>query len=231
MNVIALVPARGGSKGFPNKNIAEINGKSLIELAVQVGLDCEQVDDVYISTDSTQYEKIACDAGARSLGLRPADLATDTAKNVDVAIDLLAKINRDYDYLVLLQPTSPLRHPSDISRMLETLEKTRGDAMATVEKLEDPHPYKLKSISQDEFITPFLPDTTSEVSRQLLPDVYKLTGAIYIARCDIILSQRTLLPATTRPYYMHNTVNIDTEFDYQIILGLLESKTIKLYGA
>jgi len=126
MKVLAIVPARCGSKGFPNKNIAKICNKTLLELAIQVGVECELVDDVYISTDCKEYEDIAIKAGAKSLGLREKYLASDTAKSINVVIDLINKLNKSYDYLVLLQPTSPIRTPQDIVSMLNVLQEKKS---------------------------------------------------------------------------------------------------------
>lgn len=230
MKTVALVPARAGSKGFPDKNIARIKGKTLIELAVKVGLDCPCIDDVYISTDSLDYENIALQSGARSLGLRPAHLATDTAKTVDTVIDFLNMTSHTYDYIVLLQPTSPMRCPDDITTMLSTLKKSNADAIVSVQKLEEPHPAKLKTISKNGFITSFMKNTTSEISRQLLPEVYQLNGAVYISKCSTVLSKKTLLPSNTLPYAMSNSINIDSQFDYHILVGLLETEKIFIHG-
>lgn len=194
MNVIAIVPARSGSKGFPHKNMARINGKTLIELAVKVGLDCKDIKKVYISTDSYEYEKTALEEGAESLGLRPEKFATDTAKSSDAVIDLITRLREPVDYVVLLQPTSPIRSPRDISKMLNLLTQTKADAIVSVEKLEEPHPNKLKQITAKGFLAPFIKSTSSEVPRQLLPAVYKLNGAIYIVRTSTLMAEGTFLP-------------------------------------
>jgi CMP-N-acetylneuraminic acid synthetase len=230
MKIVALVPARSGSKGFPHKNVARLGGKSLVELAVKVGLDCDSVQSVYISTDSMAYETLAIQAGAQSLGLRPRDLASDTAKSVDVALDFLKRLAEPADCLVLLQPTSPMRHPEDISKMIEILKNQKADAVVSVEKLEEPHPNKLKKITSDGFIAPFLGQTSSEVPRQSLPEVFKLNGALYVIRTDVLVSVRTFLPQKTLPFLMKGTINIDSEQDYQIIQGLLKTNNIQIYG-
>ena len=98
MKVLGVVPARSGSKGFKDKNIAKVNELTLIEHAVHFGLSCGEIDDVYISTDSNKYLKIALKAGAKSLGLRPFHLALDEAKSVDVVIDLINSLEKKYDY-------------------------------------------------------------------------------------------------------------------------------------
>ena len=193
MKILAIVPARCGSKGFPHKNIAKIGDKTLLELAVNVGLSCDIVDDVYISTDCVEYEQIAIKAGAKSLGLRPEHLATDSAKSIDAIIDVLEKLDMTYDYVILLQPTSPLRRPDDIKNMIQKIIENDSDASVSVVQLDEPHPYKLKSIDNEGYITPFIDGAISEIPRQLLPKVYALNGALYITKASVILKEKTFL--------------------------------------
>jgi CMP-N,N'-diacetyllegionaminic acid synthase len=213
MKILAIIPARSGSKGLPHKNIAKIGDVTLLELAVQVALRCPLISDVYISTDSAEYEQIGLNAGANSLGLRPAELASDTAKTTDVVLDILEKLNKDYDYIVLLQPTSPLRTPQDIMNMVTAIEQSNAEAAVSVTLLEEPHPYKLKAIDENGYITPFIEGTTSEVPRQTLPAAYALNGALYVVEYKTFLEKRTFLPQRTLPYIMKDNINIDTEAD------------------
>lgn len=230
MKILAIIPARCGSKGFPNKNIAKIGNKTLLELAVNMGVQSDLVDDVYISTDCEAYEKIAINAGASSLGLRPKELATDSAKSIDAIIDVMQKIKEVYTHVVLLQPTSPLRKPSDIEQMIALMEEQNADASVSVVQLEEPHPYKLKSIDTDGYIKPFMKGTTSEVPRQSLPKVYALNGAIYITKTKVILKEKTFLPKKTIPYLMQNNINIDTEEDFLFLESMYKNKNIKIFG-
>ncbi|HIP15379.1 MAG TPA: acylneuraminate cytidylyltransferase family protein [Sulfurimonas autotrophica] len=230
MKILAIVPARCGSKGFPHKNIAKVGGKTLLELAVNVGLSCDIVDDVYISTDCVEYEQIAIKAGAKSLGLRPEYLATDTAKSINAIIDVLEKIDMMYDYVILLQPTSPLRRPDDIKNMIQKIIENDSDASVSVVQLDEPHPYKLKSIDNEGYITPFIDGAISEIPRQLLPKVYALNGALYITKASVILKEKTFLPKHTIPYIMDKLINIDTEEDFIFMETMLKSRKIKLFG-
>ncbi len=232
MKVLAIVPARCGSKGFPSKNIAKIKGKTLLEFAVQVALDCKLVDDVYISTDCKKYEDLAIGAGANSLGLRPKALATDKAKSVDVVIDILNKLDeKSYDYVVLLQPTAPIREPKDIENMINLIEEKEADASVSLVELEEPHPYKLKSVnSQNGYVRSFIKDTTSEVDRQSLPKVYALNGALYVTKVKNILNEKTFLPKKTIPYIMNTNINIDNEEDFIFLQAMLDRKKVKLGG-
>lgn len=227
MKVLAVVPARCGSKGFPNKNIAEINGKTLIDYAVEVGRKCSLVDDVYISTDCEKYESIGINAGAKSLGLRSKELSSDNAKSIDVIIDLVNKLEKKYDYLVLLQPTSPIRSDQDISNMLNTIEKEDVAASVSVSIFEEPHPYKLKAI-EDGFIKSFIDGTTSEVPRQSLPKVYALNGALYVIKIDSLLKNNTFLPEKTIPYIMESNINIDSEEDFIFLEAMVKRGKISL---
>lgn len=229
MKILAIVPARCGSKGFPNKNIAKIGDKTLLELAINVALQCKVIDDVYISTDCDMYEKIALKAGAKSLGLRSKHLATDTAKSIDAIIDVLEKVNKKYDYVVLLQPTSPLRTPQDIEDMISSMLKENADASVSVVQLDEPHPYKLKSINENGYITSFIEGAISEVPRQLLPKVYALNGALYITKTEIILNQKTFLPKNTIPYIMDKLINIDTEEDYLFLKMMHDNEKIEIF--
>jgi len=230
MNVLAIIPARCGSKGFPDKNIAKISNKTLLELAINVGLSSEIINDVYVSTDCVKYEEIAIKAGAKSLGLRPKHLATDTAKSIDAVIDILNKVDKTYDYVLLLQPTSPLREPKDIENMMNIVIKHNANAAVSVVKIDEPHPYKLKSINENGYVQPFIDGAISETPRQLLPDVYALNGALYLVKTSVILEKQTFLPEKTIPYVMDNLINIDSEEDYIFMKAMQENNKIKLFG-
>ncbi|MFK7779732.1 MAG: acylneuraminate cytidylyltransferase family protein [Candidatus Gracilibacteria bacterium] len=229
MKILAIVPARCGSKGFPNKNIAQIGNKTLLELAVRVGIDCKIIDDVYVSTDCKTYEEIALKAGAKSLGLRKEHLASDTAKSIDVVIDLINSLKKEYNYLVLLQPTSPIREPKDIENMINIIEKNDADASVSISKMEEPHPYKLKSISEKGFVKPFIHGTTSELPRQILPEVYALNGAIYITKVKTLLKEKTFLPKKTISYIMDNNINIDSEEDFIFLEAMYKKNKINIW--
>ena len=213
MNIIAVVPARSGSKGLPNKNIAIVNDMTLLEMAINVGLNCKLITDVFVSTDSNEYIDIAESAGAKSNGLRKSHLSDDNAKSVDVVIDLLESLDTNYEYLVLLQPTSPIREPSDIEKMLNKINANHADACVSVSQLIEPHPYKLKLISKEGFLESLMMVEGSEVPRQLLPPVYALNGAIYVIKVEALLRDKTFFPSKTLPYLMKENINIDTEED------------------
>ena len=230
MEVLAIIPARSGSKGLPNKNIAKIKGHTLLEIAINVALNCNFVDDVFISTDSLKYEEIAKKAGAKSNGLRKPDLSNDNAKTVDVALDLIESLEKHYDYIVLLQPTSPIREPIDIENMIYDIQNKNADAGVSVSKLNEPHPFKLKEISKDGYLEPFIEGKSSETPRQILPDVYALNGAIYIIKVSTLLKEKTFFPKKTIPYVMNININIDTEEDLIFLEAMEKSDKIKIWS-
>ena len=205
MSNIALIPARSGSKGFIDKNIAKVCGTTLIELAINVAKNSSRVDDVYISTDSPKYQQLAKDAGARSLGLRSEKLAGDDIKTIDVITDFIEKFPGEITNLILLQPTSPIRSPAQIDAMLYQLDKDNADAVVSIEKINEPHPYKMKTI-ENGYISEFVSGSSSEVPRQLMPEVFKLTGSIYVNRIGSLLRDKTFLPEKTVGYLMKKTM-------------------------
>ena len=228
---LAIIPARAGSKGFPDKNIAQIGGKTLIELAIDVAKQSSLIDDIYISTDSKMYEDIAIKAGAISLGLRSSILSGDEVKTIDVVFDLLNRLNNEYDYIILLQPTSPIRSGEDIDNMIREVERKNVEAAVSVAKIEEPHPYKMKKINICGYVESLIQSTTSESPRQLLPEVYALNGAIYVIKMKVLLEEMTFLPKKTIPYFMSHCLNIDTKMDYEIINALASIGMIEVPSA
>mgnify|MGYP001182511260 CR=1 FL=1 len=215
MKILAIVPARSGSKGLPNKNLAKIGNKTLLELAIKVGLDCKIIDDVYVSTDCKEHERKALSAGAKSLGLRSKEYATDISNTIDVVIDLIKKLEKKYDFLVLLQPTSPIREPRDIENIIDLIKEKNADACVSVTQFEEPHPFKLKSIANDGYIMSFLDGKTSEIPRQLLPKVYALNGAIYVTKVKKIIDEKTFLPKKNhREFIFTGTSGAERRFSW-----------------
>jgi CMP-N,N'-diacetyllegionaminic acid synthase len=231
MSVVAVVPARSGSKGFSHKNVARLGGKTLLELAVKVGIDSRCIDKVYVSTDSQDYADIAISAGATFEGLRPDWLASDNAKTIDVVIDLLTRIGESYDHLILLQPTSPIRSPKDVDAAFATFSKYQADSVVSVELLDEPHPEKVKCIGDDGFLKSYIVGASSEIPRQSLPKAYRLNGAIYIVNISVLLTQLSFLPEKTIPYQMSRGVNIDSEEDFILLRTLFEMGRVNIYGA
>jgi len=224
--ILAIAPARGGSKGIPHKNLQKIAGRTLVEWAIRVGLTCPLVSKTILSTDSPRISKIGRKAGAIAPFLRPSRLASDKTKIVDVILHLLKHIDDKPDIVLLLQPTTPLRTSKQISEALQILIKNKkADAIVSVVHLNEPHPIKIKTIKKG-WLRSYLPKADSQISRQLLPTVYKLNGAIYAVRTKALLNEKTFLPNKTLPYIMppETGINIDTPLDLIILKSLVKSK-------
>ena len=164
--VLAIVPARAGSKGLPGKNIRLFCGKPLLQWSVEHGLSSRYVDLVIVTTDSTEFADIARKSGALVPFLRPDHLSSDTASSADVilhAVDFLEERGDIFDVLVLLEPTSPLRSPEDIDKALEML-ATEPDAesVVSISRVEAHHPSFLMRRTRPASLSPIFP--TSELS-------------------------------------------------------------------
>ena len=170
--VLALIPARSGSKGLPNKNIRPLHGKPLLAWPIMAATNSRLVDEVVISTDSPEYAEIGRSYGARAPFLRPPELASDEAASIDVilhALDLLAADDRHFHYVILLEPTSPLTDADDIDGALERLDQVsdRADAVVGVSQLVTTHPAFAVRVAQDGLISPYnAPDFRHLARRQ-----------------------------------------------------------------
>ncbi|MDD3288266.1 MAG: acylneuraminate cytidylyltransferase family protein [Alphaproteobacteria bacterium] len=224
--VVAIVPARAGSKGIPDKNIMQIGGKALIEWAIKIGTESPLVCDTYISTDSAKYEKLALASGAKSLGLRPKHLGEDNTKTVDVVLDMLVAFEKQgvcYDLILLLQPTAPERSVEQVAALIDCFDRAEANAAVSVSLLDEPHPYKLKKISSDGWIEPFLGGQSSENSRQTLDQAHRLTGAYYLVKVDALKESRSFFPPRTAAFVTYPVVNIDAQADADYLRYLVET--------
>jgi CMP-N,N'-diacetyllegionaminic acid synthase len=185
--VLALIPARAGSKGLPGKNIRPLHGKPLLAWPIAAARASRYVDRVVVSTDSAEFARIAQQYDAETPFLRPAELAADTAPSsaaVVHALDYLAAQGEHYDYLVLLEPTSPLTEGTDVDAALESLVAQRAvaDAIVSVSELVSSHPAFAVNIGPDGRISPYAAvDFTRLPRRQDTEPVYALDGSLYIS--------------------------------------------------
>lgn len=178
--VIAIIPARGGSKGIKNKNIIKICGKPLIQYSIDAARECLYIDKVLVSTDSPQISEIAQMCGADVPFLRPGILSGDYAKTIDVllhAIDFLKTEGKQFDILVLLQPTSPLRKGSDIQEALEMYMEKGEKGVVSVSEVGI-SPVLLRTFENGQML--HVVQSESTVRRQDMKKCYAVNGAIYI---------------------------------------------------
>ena len=191
--VLGLIPARGGSKGIPHKNIKEIAGHPLISYTIECGLRSKYLDDVVVSTDSEEIAEIAIAFGASVPFMRPAELALDTSKTIECVIharDTLAEMGEHYDAIVLLQPTSPLRMPADIDGAIELFYSTGKRGVVSISKTRE-SPILFRTIGDNGELE-HLMDASSTVRRQDMPTWYRVDGAVYVNESDSLSLETSL---------------------------------------
>lgn len=220
--VLAVIPARSGSKSVPHKNIRPFRGKPLIAHSIGQGLAAHNVDRVLVSTDSAEYARIARDFGAEAPFLRPAAIAQDLSTDLEVFQHALNWLDEHENYrpelCLHLRPTYPLRSVKDIEAAVELLlERPDADSVRSVTLA--PHtPYKMWRLDAGSgLLRPLLESDIPEahnVARQSLPPVYLQNAAIDVVRAAVILDARSMTGSRILPYRMPEIHDIDTEFDF-----------------
>lgn len=224
--VLALIPARGGSKGIKDKNIISVCGKPLISYSICAARKSKYVDDVVVTTDSNTIAKVSREYGAEVPFLRPEYLATDNAKTIDAsihAINWLGEHGRNYDILVLLQPTQPLRLTKDIDGALEKYMQENEQALVSVRRVEE-HPILIRTIDEDGKLKKLL-QMNSTVRRQDMPVYYIVDGSIYINSVKE-LNEKTSFNDNGIPYIMpmERSIDIDVIEDVKRVEMILSER-------
>lgn len=228
MRVLTLIPARGGSKGIPRKNIRDLGGKPLLSYTIEAARSSRSLrgQDIVCSTDSVEICRVAKEHGADVPFLRPPELATDEATSAAVAIHALewmrANRERTYDYLLLLQPTSPLRSSFHIDEALGILLETGGDSVVSVCEAHQ-RPHHMMVVNDHRFLSPLMPDSAHYSRRQDMPRVYVTNGAIYCTRVEWLVNRRSFVGESCIPYVMSRwcSVDIDDEYDWDMAEHLI----------
>jgi N-acylneuraminate cytidylyltransferase len=218
--IIAVIPARGGSKTVPGKNIKPLAGKPLILWSIESAKSVTEIDRVIVSTDDDLIRSVARDHGAE-VYRRPPDLATDEALVIDTLRDLIVKLKSEGEpakmIMVLLEPTSPLRTVSDIRQCLKLLVQGGKDSVATFKKA-DLNPHRAWKI-RDGRPEVFIPGAVPWLPRQKLPEAFQLNGAVYAFRTDRLLTESpSLLVGEVGAVLMpsERSVDIDDDLDFEI---------------
>lgn len=225
-SVAALIPARGGSKGIPRKNVIEVAGKPLIAWTIEAALRSSVLDRVIVSTDDEEIARVAKKWGAEVPFYRPAELSRDDSPSIAAVNHALhwleEKQNYRPDALMLLQPTSPLRTAKDIRNAVHLMFERKANAVVSVCETHQ-HPCWLKKIDQDGYLSNFLEGDAVPVRRQDLPAVYALNGSIFLTRRENLLHDETFHPARTCPYIMpeERSLDIDSPADLRLANFLL----------
>ena len=210
--MIAIIPARGGSKGLPRKNVRPLHGKPLIAYTVEEALKARNIDRVIISTDDEEIAKIAVEFGAELPFMRPAELASDTAMAVDNYIYTIDRLEKEggksIDAFVVLQPTSPLRIASDIDGAIELFQKKDADSVISYTKEAHPVSWHKYLDEEGRFVDIM---EASINNRQNNRVSYYPNGAVYVFRTSII-RERKYYTKESYAYIMPRTRSVDIDF-------------------
>ena len=225
MRIIGVIPARGGSKGIPRKNLVNLCGKPLMYFTIKAALESKFLTEVHVSSEDEEILNVAKSFGANVIR-RPNELAEDyvpTAKVINHALKVLSR-NKSIDLVVALQPTSPLRDSYDIDSAIELFIKNFDKAKTLVSITEYDHPPQWALIVKDNFIEPMYGRDSLNLPRQKLAKAFRPNGAIFIAKPNVLLSEETFYTNATLAYIMprEKSVDIDTEFDLALAKLLLE---------
>jgi len=229
-NILTIIPARGGSKGIPRKNIRNLCGKPLIAYSIEVALSSKYIEKVIVSTEDEEIAEIAKKWGAEVPFFRPVELSTDTAKSIDVAkhsIEEIEKITDDeYPIIVFLEPPAPFRSSDDIDNCIELYLKHNSGSVVSVCEANKYHPAMMKIIKDNSLIPYSKENFTEGIPRQLLrPEVYMINGCIYISQRDNIMDG-DFYGDPILPYIMpyERSINIDTLLDWHTAEAIINSQ-------
>jgi CMP-N,N'-diacetyllegionaminic acid synthase len=229
--VIAIIPARSGSKGLTGKNIKPLCGKPLIAWSIEAGLGSQYIDEVMVTTDSEEIATIARKYGASVPFIRPAELASDTATTMDVirhVIDFYqSNLNKDFDYTILLEPTSPLRVKEDIDNAIVRLsENPQATSVVGICKTESQHPAFLIKKNINNFLVGYENLDMKILRRQDINDVYFFEGSVYVADTANLLKKNTFYHENTLGYEFPKwkSIEIDDLDDFIMVEALMTYK-------
>lgn len=220
---LAIIPARGGSKRLPRKNVLDLAGKPLIVWSIEAGLKSKYIDELVVSSDDEEILEISKDLGVKTIK-RPDILASDTAATFDVIKHTIENFKK-YDYIVLLQPTSPLRDENNIDEAIELSESKNADAVISVCEVEHPTQWNM-SLSDGDDMSGFVKNIDTKRSQEQEKH-YRLNGAIYICNTKTLLKEKTFfLKENIFAYKMsrENSVDIDEELDFKMAEILANNK-------
>ncbi len=211
--VLAIIPARGGSKGVHRKNIRDVAGKPLIAWTIEEAKKSKYIDRLILSSEDDEIIAVARNWGCEVPFVRPVELSRDDTPGIDPVIHAIQKFP-EYDYVVLLQPTSPLRKVEDIDGCIDLCANKQVSATVSVTE-PDKSPFWMFTLDDDSRMSPLIESSGNNLRRQDLMKVYALNGAVYVAECKSLLDSRILVNKDTVAYIMpkERSVDIDTEMD------------------
>ena len=219
--ILGIIPARGGSKGLPRKNILEMSGKPLVAWTIERAISSKYLDMVIVNTDDNEIANISVKYGAEVPFLRPEKLAGDKTPMIDViihTIDFLEEENKAFDYVALLEPTSPLRKIDDIDCAIEELidHEEEADSLVSAGEVHLEHPSIMKRITGD-YVKPYETNAQIITRRQELDKVFFPYGVIYLSKTEKLIRYKTFYLERTRPFFIERWQNYEVDDIYDFV--------------
>jgi CMP-N,N'-diacetyllegionaminic acid synthase len=232
MNILGIIPARGGSKGVPRKNLTPLLGKPLIAYTIESALNSQYLTDVVVSTEDEEIARVSSSLGALVPFIRPAELATDSATSLPVIQHAITEMEKNkgfkYDIIVYLQPTTPLRTTQNIDEGIQLLLDTDADSVVSVVDVGGNHPLRMKRLIHENILINYIDQGHEDMRpRQQLPPVYIRSGELYISKRSVIMEQGLMVGNDCRGYKISPewSANIDTQFDLLLAEYLLKKRS------
>ena len=226
--VLAIIPARGGSKGIQRKNIKSLAGKPLIAWTIEEAKKSKYIDRLILSSEDQEIMKVAKELGCEVPFIRPMELAQDDTPGVETVVHAINTLKEKYDYVCLLQPTSPLRGNEDLDDCIQKFVHTNSFSCASITKTSI-SPYWMYKLGGKNRLMPLFPSLHETSNRQDLPETYLLNGAIYVVDSKWFLKNKSFINNSTMPYLMElcNSIDIDSELDFITCEILLKQRLNK----
>lgn len=235
MNILSIIPARYGSKGVKKKNIKLLNGKPLIYYTIKESLKSKFINKTIVSTDNSEIQNISLEYGAECPFLRPKKISGDNIPMIPVVMHVIKKLkevdNYTPDYIIILQPTSPLRNYNHIDECIKKLITKKAHSIVSVTKI--PHtftPYSSMTLQKNGFLKSNYNTNEKNNLRQMKPTFYSRNGAIYMVKHKTLMTRNSLYGSKILPYEMEKNVSIDIddEIDFLMAEVLLKRKELNV---
>ena len=224
--ILAIVPARGGSKRLPKKNLMDLAGKPLIAYSIEAAKNSQYIDDVIMSSESQEILSVAKQYGAQTPFVRPKELAEDASRSIDVVIHAIKTLTQSYDAVILLQPTSPLRTSEDIDGAIEMFYNKHATSVIGVCEMEH-SPLWANTLDESMSMEGFLDDKYNNARSQDLPVYYRINGAFYMSKTQSVLENETFFVQKNIYAYLmsqEDSVDIDTKLDFIVAQAILKER-------
>ena len=227
MKLLAVIPSRGGSKGIPRKNIKPLAGKPLLGWTIDAAKQASCVDRVVLSTEDEEIATVGRELGAEVPFMRPAELAADDTPGIAPVLHIIKQLP-EFDWVLLLQPTSPLRIAEDIEGIVEFCLSRAGTSAVSVCEVAK-HPYWMYKRDKSDRLQPLMTSAPEITRRQDLPPAYALNGELYLSRTDRLLESGSFIDQETLCYVMPSdrSVDLDTPQDWLWVEHIIEQRNAK----